>query len=459
MLDEMANILLDSDVEAGGEKSSEPPPRHVKSTAYLDGLRGLAAFIVYLGHTVAWWYGPDTAFEQGFGYHGEYSFATLPFVRTMFNGGSAAVALFFVLSGYVLSIGPLHLLQQGNVEQIRPYLLAGALRRPFRLFLPVAALSLIFVATMHLPFGMAPELQWPKPEPTIWAELRKWIREMGRVMNMWDIHTTSTAWFPYNPPAWTMAAELKGSLCVFSLLGVTTLFVMSSLQRLWLFGFTGICLLLLCQWEIAAFMFGVSTAILDIDNRSLLPKSLTDMSPAITQTTLIAGLYLVGQPAGGKDPEKSSATPGWCYLTLLTPSSYLDHEFWRFWPVVGASMILLAITATPHLQHSLSRPIFRYLGRISFSFYLIHIPVTWVVGDRVARAFGKFRFDFDTPFDNILPIPDYGPIALSTGFWIWQASLVPVNLYVAWIVTKKIEEPTNRFGKWLVSGIRRSERT
>lgn len=450
----MEDVGPDVDIERADEKSSAQ--LQVRPTAYLDGLRGLAALLVYLSHNVSWWYGPDTAFERGFGYHGEYMFVTFPFIRTIFTGGSAAVALFFVLSGYVLSISPLQMLQLGDVKETRLHLLRATLRRPFRLFLPVAAFSLIFITIMHLPFGFAPHLEWPKPEATIYAELRKWIWETGRVMNIWDVHSISTAWYPYNPPAWTMAAELRGSICVFGLLAASTVTSMSSLHRLWLFSLTGVCLLFLCSWEVAAFMFGVAIAMLNTDQRPLLSVTLTKFTSPINLTIFICGWYLIAQPAGGNNSELSSATPGWYYLTILTPTSYIEHEFWRFWTVIGAVMIIYTTTNITTLQVLLCRHFFRYLGRISFSLYLVHIPIAWTIGDRLARAFGKRRFDFSTPFDDILPLPDYGPVGLSTGFLIWQALMLPTNLYVASIATRRVEDPTKRFGKWLVSGLQRS---
>lgn len=455
MFDPIEDTPLDHDVELASHEKV-PIQRRISSTTYLDGLRGLAALLVYLSHNIAYWYGPDTAFERGFGYHGEYMFATLPFIRIIFTGGSAAVALFFVLSGYVLSLSPLHKLQQGKVRETRLYLLEATVRRPFRLFLPVAAVSLMFIAVMHLPLGLAPELQWPKPEPTIASELQKWQRAIRRFMDISSTHNTSTAWFPYDPPVWTMNAELKGSLFLYGLLAASTLISnVTSKQRLLMFALVGILLLLLNKWEVAAFMFGAMIAALDLDEKFLLPNLTPRSSSWAALAALTCGWYLVGQPANGNDGQVSLATPGWYYLTRLTPPSYFEHEYWRFWPVIGASMILWAITKSSWLQHLLGRPLLRYLGRISFSLYLVHIPIIWTIGDRLARVLGKFRFEFRTPFDNVLPMPDYGPVGLSTGFWVWQASLLPINLYVASILTERVEGPTNRFGRWLASSIRR----
>ena len=71
--------------------------KQVHHTAYLDGLRGFAAFVVYWHHHQLW---PraiaDIIFENAYGYENRYYFACLPGVRTFFTGGHFAVAVFFV---------------------------------------------------------------------------------------------------------------------------------------------------------------------------------------------------------------------------------------------------------------------------------------------------------------------------------------------------------------------------
>ena len=78
-------------------RSSGLSQRKLHPTAYLDGLRGFAAFIVYWHHHQLW---PrafaDLILENAYGYEKRYYFACLPGVRTFFTGGHFAVAVFFV---------------------------------------------------------------------------------------------------------------------------------------------------------------------------------------------------------------------------------------------------------------------------------------------------------------------------------------------------------------------------
>jgi peptidoglycan/LPS O-acetylase OafA/YrhL len=431
-----------SDIEACAD-FKQHPPEPVRSTQYVHGLRGIAALIVYLSHTVPWWYGIDHPIQHGFGYRGEFMLATLPFLRTFFTGGAAAVALFFVMSGYVLSMAPLKMLHNGETTKARWYLLAAAIRRPFRLFLPVAAISLIFALSMHLPLGLAPHLSWPEPQPSLLQELWNWVTEMGWTVNIFVEHGQFSHWFPYDPPAWTMAAELKGSILVFFFLALGARF--TPYVRLVSSAAIGVMLLLVYQWELAAFMFGMAIAILDLQSRHKDTRATIVLSHAL----FAAGWYILGQPGGVKEPELSYGSPGWYYLTMMTPPNYFNNEFWRFWNVIGASMVFLALTRMIWLQQALEQPKLRLLGRVSFCLYLIHIPIAWTIADRICRIFGGIRQDFTTPFDNWLKIPDVGPTGFSSGLLLWQAIVLPLNLWLAALATRWIDVPSAKFGTWL----------
>lgn len=108
-----------------------------------------------------------------------------------------------------------------GVVETRWYLLSASVRRPFRLFLTVGAVSLVFALCMQGPFQVVRPLQWPEAEANLGRELWRWAREMGWTVNIFAKHGQFEHWFPYDPPAWTTAAELKGSLVVYGLLAVT----------------------------------------------------------------------------------------------------------------------------------------------------------------------------------------------------------------------------------------------
>lgn len=75
--------------------SSTARTKPLHETAYLDGLRGVAAFVVYLHHTQLM-YRRDSLYGYG-SIPDSRHFLQLPFFRIIV-GGQAAVTLFFVIS-------------------------------------------------------------------------------------------------------------------------------------------------------------------------------------------------------------------------------------------------------------------------------------------------------------------------------------------------------------------------
>jgi peptidoglycan/LPS O-acetylase OafA/YrhL len=139
-------------------------------------------------------------FVWGFGHEGKGYIVQLPFIRVLFSGGNAAVAIFFVLSGYVLSISPLQKLHNGHLKKFYTGLASAVIRRPFRLYIPVIGVSLAFVVCMHLPFGLAPIVGWPEPQSDIFAELNVWLPETLRVLNPFQLLGITKPWYIYDPP-------------------------------------------------------------------------------------------------------------------------------------------------------------------------------------------------------------------------------------------------------------------
>src|SRR5450432_2074326 len=132
------------------------PRKQLGRTAYLDGLRGFAAFIVYWHHHQLWAHdaiGAGPILENAFGYNGHYYFACLPAVRTFFTGGHFAVSVFFVISGYVLSAKPLMLIHAGEHIKLADNLASALFRRWLRLFIPVICTTFLYMTSWHA-FGL-----------------------------------------------------------------------------------------------------------------------------------------------------------------------------------------------------------------------------------------------------------------------------------------------------------------
>ncbi|KAF7561321.1 hypothetical protein G7046_g2826 [Stylonectria norvegica] len=174
-------FLLNSKIDA----QARPTNRH--PTSLLDGMRGLAAFTVMIFHWSGWIY----EHQLGWGAKGEhYDFLRLPVLR-LFYHGSIQVDIFFVISGYVLSYRPIRFLRRGQVAELYIVLNSLLFRRWARLFLPIAASTLMLAILLQLgAYDMVRGFHedakymtnrievYVAPQPTLTGELWHWIEQM-----------------------------------------------------------------------------------------------------------------------------------------------------------------------------------------------------------------------------------------------------------------------------------------
>lgn len=128
-----------------GDKTT--PPSKPNKVAYINGLRGVASLVVYLSHSAGYAHSGTHAFDRAWGWNGEYYFACFPGIRIFFNGGSYAVALFFVISGYVLSRSALRMVHEKQSLRLANHLGVAIPRRFVRLFFPVWCTTFCFMVS------------------------------------------------------------------------------------------------------------------------------------------------------------------------------------------------------------------------------------------------------------------------------------------------------------------------
>lgn len=423
-------------------------PSSLKSTAYLDGLRGVAAFIVYVAHSEAWNHDVDQI-QAGYGYRGSYLLITLPFFRVFFTGGHAAVAVFFVISGYVLSRRPLSLIHKKS-DDVYPALASAVFRRPIRLYFPFISVTLLFLTSWHL-FGI--ELEWPRPQPTFLLELANWWSEFSQFV--YPFKTPSDTWFSYDFPLWTIPIEFQGSMLVFiALLAFSrvtirarAVFIVSMAAYFHLIG----------GWQMFCFLVGVILAEIDLlhaASQIVWPSQkvfqiIRANSRIVFICVFLIGMYLAGQPSL-KTSDVAAESPGWRTLVWLIPTVYMENQWWRFWHSLAAPLLVLSISHISFLRGLLETRFPQYLGRISFALYLIHIPVAITLGDKVFRMTGYVRpLTRSSGWDGWVTIPNVGPIGLETSFLVPQLIILPVTLYLSEVATKLFDAPSIALGRLL----------
>lgn len=140
-------LLLPSFVQNSIRPSLQPDSgKPLHPTAWLDGMRGLAALFVFMQHLSYPIHDVFSAWtpEQDYNH-----FLRLPLIR-FFYDGAFMVAIFFVLSGYALSYKPVKQMRNAETDALVQTLSSSVFRRAVRLYLPCFASTLLIVLSLRL---------------------------------------------------------------------------------------------------------------------------------------------------------------------------------------------------------------------------------------------------------------------------------------------------------------------
>lgn len=319
---------------------------------YLNGLRGLAAFIVVLHHfSLAFYpavYSGVAKKAHILSYPIEVAIAKTP-LNLIFSG-NFAVCIFFILSGYVLTY------KYFKVNELE-ILASGAVRRYFRLGIPILfSMFLAFVfMKFHLFYNQEASLItksdwwlatfWTFP-PNFFAMLKE---------ALWGV-LLNKDYSSYNTILWTMNYEFLGSMLVFSLAALFG----KVRNRYWIYTLIA-CLFFFdkTNYYYSAFVIGVMLG--DIysqkTNLSLFNNRFS------TLLLLISGLFLGSYPF---ELNVEGTMYQYMKLGILQNPGAQYH-------ILGALFIMLALLNSKRLQAFFSKVPFIFLGKISFSLYLLHL--------------------------------------------------------------------------------------
>ncbi|KAF1840351.1 acyltransferas-like protein [Cucurbitaria berberidis CBS 394.84] len=436
-------------------RPGSPKKQSTRPTAWLDGLRGFAALMVYIHHNQLWSHGGkgNLIYENGFGYEGRHYFAALPFVRLFFSGGHFAVAIFFVISGYVLSVKTLSLIQRGQTQHAADGIGSALFRRWLRLYIPIIAVTFLWMCLRH----------WTK----IWVDMRDMNGTFREDVRTWYqtfknysfVFSTNIYEFtePYHPHTWSIPIEFKGSIIVYTALSAFA--KCSQNARLWCeVGLIFYFLYIVDGYFGALFMSGMLLCDLDLlAQDEKLPRFLARLAgfkELIFFHLFIIALYLGGVPSydpPGIDRVAILAkSPGWIWLSRLKPQAVFDAKwFYLFW---AAFLAVASVPRLPWLRYFFETRFCQYLARISFALYLVHGLMIWTLGDRIYAAAGLERpshKDGIPGWANKFPLSKRGPMGLELAFWVPQIVILPATLYMAEVVTKLIDEPSVKFANWV----------
>lgn len=138
-------------------KSHAGAQQRLSPTAYLDGMRGLAALFVFFCHYSYTCFVITVGY--GYGEPGENtSILQLPIIRLLYSG-PPMVCVFFIISGYALSLKPLKQMRAKQWDSLFTTMSSSVFRRGLRLFIPTLSSCLLVLVMLRL--------GWYEPTRTI----------------------------------------------------------------------------------------------------------------------------------------------------------------------------------------------------------------------------------------------------------------------------------------------------
>ncbi|KAK9770063.1 putative Acyltransferase 3 domain-containing protein [Seiridium cardinale] len=408
-------MMRSAPVDGSEKMGSASAKKH--STEYLDGVRGVASLIVFILH---WSHIPYPSINGGWGYQGNKSFWLLPFVRII-HCGAAMVSVFFVISGFVLSHRYIQRMHRREYNEMFVSLTSITWRRAIRLFLPAFVSSAMAFACACLGIIVIPKkVNGERFEHSFGA----YLEFLDAESNPWD--WTAEFFGFYNPQLWSIAVEYRGSMVVF--LMVLALAKTRTAIRLAVQTFLIIHSFGHKRWDVALFVCGMTLAELQVLFRKPASGLRLKLVNGLLIVGLILGLFLAGYPRDG-----NTQTPGYKWSKNVWPYSAYRR---RFWIAIGSILVVGPMIFLPSVQSIfMTRPI-RYLGRISFSLYLVHGLGNRTVGKWLLHwcwgFFGKEGF-WPYTISFVVSTSLYFPIIVWVSDMFWRAVDVPANEFARWL--------------------------
>jgi hypothetical protein len=148
-------------------------------------------------------------------------------------------------------------------------------------------------------------------------------------------------------------------------------------------------------------------------------------------TSFIFAIHLLSMPEGVRG---AAVSPGYITIMSLTPTNYSTLPEY-FWIPVGAVLLVLTVDRAPFLQKIFTNRFSQYLGRISFSLYLIHGPLLWTYGLQL----GKFWVRVTGQLTDA---------SYCLGIFFALCCYWPVAITLADFVSRAVDSRAVNLGRW-----------
>lgn len=431
----------------------------------------------------------------------------LPIVRLLYNGGHAMVPIFFVISGFSLAFKPVEYARARKFDKILKNLSSSLIRRAPRLCLPPIVMTFFVFLAIRLGWYANRPLPQPIIErfPSIVTQFRDWIWDVTYIFDpfSWDF----VIWIKYQPHTWTLNTELHGSKWVY----MTILATCTLRQRPRFLVLCWWCLY--CLWHVKYWTFLFCSGIViaethhmtaaaakkghsmfrplqnpdDHSSGSLVrgddaiplhklakdadesesqaaaypapPTLLGESEKVIAYGLLLVGLFLCSAPYDEPQSKFMFWRTLWRWNPIPVPyEPGRDHDFnemtQRIFLSVGSVVTVFAVSRLPALKRFFELPALQYLGKVSFSLYLIHGPVIMTVGWATLPTFW-YWFNVGTywppiQWDGMSQGPVYKDASrlwIEIAHWLCLGCMLPCMFWGADLFTRYVDDPILRATK------------
>lgn len=441
------------------------PEDSKRPTSYLDGIRGLAAFLVVIHHWA------DMDYLHSTHRHGYWNYedssidrelVKLPIIRLLWNGGHAMVPIFFVISGFSLAYRPVQYIRAQQFDKLLLNMGSSIIRRAPRLCLPPIVMTFFVMVAVRLGLFANRPLPVPTLErfPSVFTQIADWFWDVTYIFDpfSWDF----VIWIKYQPHTWTLNTELHGSKWTYmTLLAAARLKQTPRMLALCWWA-------LYCLWHVQYWTFLFVSGIIlaevhhieqaknddEKDKRSY--PILWEYGPWVL---LFCSLFLCSAPS----EEPQTKFMFWRTIWKLNPipvTHFLgssDHDYYektqRIFLAVGSTGTVFAVSRIPRLIRWFETPAMQYLGKISFALYLVHGPIITIIGWTVLPIFW-WMFGVGTYWPPVVGNGHNGPLYLGSSRVFVEITglltlfvIVPPMLWLSELFEKYVDQPILRWTK------------
>lgn len=343
----------------------------------LEGLRGLAAMSVVLFHFLVLFY-PMLYYGTDFIKHSRIEDNIHGTPLNAFISGTFAVSIFFVLSGFVLTIGFFQTKKNNIIERL-------AVKRYFRLMIP--ALASVLVAWVLISLGLSHNNE-------------AYIFSQSPALNLtWESNTNffhalyegsigvflQEPVYKFNSVLWTMQYEFVGSFIIFI---VALIFGKSNLR--WMV-YLALILALYNTWFIG-FIFGMLLADVYVNRKNVIPQ----------KNIQLYGMLLIGIVLGSFT---IGPTLGTFYNVIRLPWLNATQNL-SLYTSLGALLVIISILSIARISKFMSSTILTKIGRYTYSLYLVHQPLIYTLGTGLFVLFmHQFGYNKSVILSFVITVP------------------------------------------------------